>query len=50
MSFPEYTFDLSERLRAAACSTLAQLEASITNDGYNWLEGYMENVQAQGRR
>jgi hypothetical protein len=50
MSFPEYTFDLSSKLRQAARSTLAELEASINRDGYDWLEDYLDNIQVQGRR
>lgn len=46
----DFTFDLSERLRAAARSSLAELEASINRDGYDWLEDYIDNIQVQGRR
>lgn len=49
-SFQDYTFDLSSRLRQAARSSLAEFEASINRDGYDWLNDYIDNIEAQGRR
>lgn len=49
-TFGDFTFDLSERLRDAARTSLAELEASINRDGYDWLEDYIDNIQAQDRR
>lgn len=45
-----YTFDLAERLREAGRTSLARFEASLNRDCYNWLDDYLENVEAQGRR
>lgn len=49
MSFPQFTFNFAENLRKVARSTLAELEASINRDGYDWLEDYIDNIQAQGQ-
>lgn len=49
-TFQDYTFDLSSRLRQAARSSLAQFEASINRDGYDWLNDYIDNIETQGRR
>lgn len=52
-SFPtlqDYTFDLASRLQQAASQSLKEFEASITRDGFDWLDGYMENLEAQDRR
>lgn len=49
-TFQDYTFDLASRLQAAASQSLKEFEASITRDGFDWLEGYLENLEAQDRR
>ncbi|KAL1408525.1 hypothetical protein Q8F55_005337 [Vanrija albida] len=49
-TFQDFTFDLSDRLRQAAQRSLAELEASINCDGHDWLEDYIDNIEAQGRK
>lgn len=46
----DYTFDLAERLREAGRTSIAQFEASLNRDCYNWLDDHLENIEAQGRR
>ncbi len=45
-----FTLDLTERLRTGGDDSLAQFEASINRDCYEWLDDYLENIEAQGRR
>lgn len=49
-TFEDYTFDLASRLQAAATQSLKEFEASITRDGFDWLDGYLDNLEAQDRR
>lgn len=45
----DYTFDLAERLREAGSTSIAQFEASLQRDCYDWLDDYLDNIEAQGR-
>lgn len=49
-TFQDYTFDLASRLQQAAAQSLKEFEASIARDGFDWLDGYLDNLAAQDRR
>ncbi|KAK8858852.1 hypothetical protein IAR55_003082 [Kwoniella newhampshirensis] len=43
-SLGHYAFNLRDGLRKAARSTLQELEDNIARTGYEWLDGYMEQI------
>ncbi|WWD18744.1 hypothetical protein CI109_103198 [Kwoniella shandongensis] len=43
-TFGHYAFNLRDGLRKAARSTLQELEDNIARTGYEWLDGYMEQI------
>ncbi|WWD05297.1 hypothetical protein V865_003370 [Kwoniella europaea PYCC6329] len=49
-SFDHYAFNLRDGLRRAAVTTLSELEGSINDLGYGWLDGYMEQIMDRQNR
>ncbi|WVQ65352.1 uncharacterized protein L199_003528 [Kwoniella botswanensis] len=49
-SFDHYAFNLRDGLRRAAVETLSELEGSINDLGYGWLDGYMEQIMDRQNR
>nr|XP_018262064.1 uncharacterized protein I303_05079 [Kwoniella dejecticola CBS 10117]OBR84222.1 hypothetical protein I303_05079 [Kwoniella dejecticola CBS 10117] len=49
-TFDHYAFNLRDGLRKAAMTTLSELEGSINNIGYGWLDGYMEQIMDRQNR
>ncbi|WWC88403.1 uncharacterized protein L201_003314 [Kwoniella dendrophila CBS 6074] len=45
-----YAFNLCDELRRAAVSTLSELEKTINETGYGWLDGYMEQIMDRQNR
>ncbi|BEI83182.1 hypothetical protein CcaverHIS002_0310500 [Cutaneotrichosporon cavernicola] len=45
-----FMLDLTGRLREGGSTSLTQFETSINGDCYDWLDDYLDNIEAQGRR
>nr|XP_019013019.1 uncharacterized protein I206_02516 [Kwoniella pini CBS 10737]OCF51800.1 hypothetical protein I206_02516 [Kwoniella pini CBS 10737] len=49
-TFDHYAFNLRDGLRKAAITTLSELEGSINNIGYGWLDDYMDKIMDKQNR